>query len=213
MKRQYFEDMYGASTDPWGFTSRWYEERKYALTIGALRRARYRSAFEPGCSIGVLTSRLAMRCERLVAMELVGSAAAQARARTSDLPYGAGQVTVLQGDVSGDPWPDGPFDLVVFSELLYYFEQERVTKMLRGAVDRLTEDGDLLLVHWRPRVPEYPLTGDEVHELARSSTGLQVAGHYRDDDLVLDLLARPGSPSVATTNGLRMEPPQGENHR
>ena len=206
MKRQYFDDMYAADPDPWGFTSRWYEERKYALTLAALRRARYRSAFEPGCSIGVLTARLALRCERLVAMELVDSAAVQARARTRDLPYGAGQVTVLDGDVSGGPWPDGPFDLVVFSELLYYFEADRVTDLLHNAVTRLSDDGDLLLAHWRPRVPEYPLTGDEVHELARASTGLQVAGHYRDDDLVLDLLARPGSPSVATTNGLRTEP-------
>ncbi len=49
----YFDQMYAASADPWGFTSRWYEKRKYALTLAMLPRERYADAFEPGCSIGV----------------------------------------------------------------------------------------------------------------------------------------------------------------
>ena len=32
----YFEGMYAASPDPWGFQSRWYERRKYALTLALL---------------------------------------------------------------------------------------------------------------------------------------------------------------------------------
>ena len=55
----YFDDMYARSDDPWGFTSRWYERRKYAISLAMLPQERYDSAFEPGCSIGVLTGRLA----------------------------------------------------------------------------------------------------------------------------------------------------------
>ena len=47
--------MYQAAADPWGFEDRWYEQRKYAVSLALFPAARYRSAFEPGCSIGVLT--------------------------------------------------------------------------------------------------------------------------------------------------------------
>ena len=60
--RTYFEQIYDHDPDPWGFESRWYEHRKYALTMAALPEPHYRSAFEPGCSIGVLTDLLAPRC-------------------------------------------------------------------------------------------------------------------------------------------------------
>ena len=32
----YFDRMYAGAADPWGFGSRWYEQRKYALTLAAL---------------------------------------------------------------------------------------------------------------------------------------------------------------------------------
>ena len=51
----YFDRMYSESVDPWQLQSRWYEQRKYAITLALLPYARYRHAFEPGCSIGVLT--------------------------------------------------------------------------------------------------------------------------------------------------------------
>ena len=55
----YFRDCYAASADPWGLAERWYEARKYALSLALLPAERYGAAFEPGCSIGVLTARLA----------------------------------------------------------------------------------------------------------------------------------------------------------
>jgi hypothetical protein len=67
---EYFEDVYAASEDPWGFTTRWYEERKYSLSLAMLPRRRYGDAFEPGCSIGVLTAMLASRCDRLLSCDV-----------------------------------------------------------------------------------------------------------------------------------------------
>jgi hypothetical protein len=43
----YFHDRYAASADPWGLAERWYEARKYALTVALLPRERYGAAFEP----------------------------------------------------------------------------------------------------------------------------------------------------------------------
>ena len=44
----YFDAMYQAAADPWGFEDRWYEQRKYAVSLALFPAARYRSAFEPG---------------------------------------------------------------------------------------------------------------------------------------------------------------------
>jgi len=194
VRREYFEGMYAASPDPWEFATRWYERRKYALTLAALSRPRYRSAFEPGCSIGVLTEALALRCDQLLSVP---------RTRTATLPSAAGQVQVRQWDAANDDWPDESFDLVVVSEILYYLEAEQAERFVRSAVAHLDDDGEMILVHWRPRVPEYPLTGDEAHAVARRVSGLETAGHYEDADLVLDQLQRPGTGSVASKEGLR----------
>ena len=70
----YFDGMYARSADPWGFTSRWYERRKYAISLAMLPRERYRRGFEPGCSIGVLTRQLAGRCDRLLACDVAAAA-------------------------------------------------------------------------------------------------------------------------------------------
>ena len=41
----YFAQMYAGSPDPWGFRSRWYEQRKRAVTLAALQQPRYRRGF------------------------------------------------------------------------------------------------------------------------------------------------------------------------
>ena len=186
-----------------GFATRWYEQRKYALTLAALSRSHYRSAFEPGCSIGVLTEQLAQRCDRLLAVDLVDAAVKQARVRAQRRPPGAGVVEVGQWDATRDQWPTGRFDLVVVSEMLYYLDAEVAEGFIRAADDHLTVDGELVLTHWRPRVPEYPLTGDQAHTIARRTSSRELTAHYEDSDLVLDVLGPAGGGSVATREGLR----------
>ena len=82
----HFRERYGASPDPNGLADRWYEARKYALSVALLPRQRYSTAFEPGCSIGVLTARLAARCDSLLSWDAVADAVASARSRTACLP-------------------------------------------------------------------------------------------------------------------------------
>ena len=33
---RYFDDMYAAAADPWQLADRWYEQRKYAMTMAML---------------------------------------------------------------------------------------------------------------------------------------------------------------------------------
>jgi len=202
VKSTYFENMYAANPDPWGFESRWYEQRKYALTLAALTRRHYRSVFEPGCSIGVLTAQLLTRCDRLLSCDLVQSAVDQAARRVSETPGEHAVADVRQWDAHGD-WPDERFDLVLVSEMLYYLDPDDAARFMSSAAHHLDSDGEIVLVHWRQRVPEYPLTGDEAHEIACVTEGLEVTAHYEDEDLRLDVLGRAGQPSVADREGLR----------
>ena len=62
--------MYDESDDPWDFETSWYERRMSAITLASLPRRRYRSAYEPGCSIGVLTGCLRTVCDALLGSEI-----------------------------------------------------------------------------------------------------------------------------------------------
>ena len=195
----YFDSMYAASADPWGFTERWYEMRKYAISVAMLPRQRYAEAFEPGCSIGVLTELLAPRCERLLACDVAAAAVSTAAARTAHLP----QVRVERRAIPRD-WPGGSFDLIVLSELLYYFGGEDLDRVLGRAVAALRPGGALLAVHWLHPVAEYPRSGEEVHgELAVRAGLARLAGHRERDFLAEVYVRTDGEPvSVAESAGL-----------
>ncbi|HEX3958858.1 MAG TPA: SAM-dependent methyltransferase [Trebonia sp.] len=195
----YFRDLYAASTDPYGLAKRWYEARKYALTVALLPREHYGTAFEPGCSIGVLTTKLAPRCDRLLACDAVPDAVASARARTAGLPG----VRVEQRVIPGQ-WPPHSFDLIVFSEFLYYFDDADLEQVLRLGADALRPAGHVLAVHWRHPAPNHPRTGDEAHQALAGHPALVRLAGYRDPDFAAEVYARSGGDlrSVAQAGGI-----------
>jgi SAM-dependent methyltransferase len=196
----YFDDMYASSPDPWGFTSRWYEARKYAITVALLPKARYQDAFEPGCSIGVLSDLLAPRCVRLLSCDVAAAAVKAAAKRTA----GHGHVEVQQRAVPED-WPDGQFDLIVLSEILYYFAGSELDKVLDLAVAALRPGATLLAVHWRHPVAEYPRSGDDVHAALAARPELTLLARHTEPDFLAEayLAGGAGKPvSVAAAEGL-----------
>jgi SAM-dependent methyltransferase len=196
---EYFDSMYAASPDPWGFESRWYERRKYAVTMALLPAERYCDAFEPGCSIGVLTGLLAARCDRLLSCD-AAAAAAEAAARRNAARL---NVRVEQRLLPGD-WPAGRFDLIVFSELLYYFAEDDLRDVLRLAADALRPGGTLIAVHWRHPVAEYPRSGDEAHAAIARQPDLARLAAYADPDFLAEVYLRADGAlaSVAQAEGL-----------
>jgi SAM-dependent methyltransferase len=190
----YFERLYAAGPDPWDFAGRWYDQRKHALTVASLPRRRYRSAFEPGCSTGTLTERLAGRCDRLLAVDAVASAVASAADRLAAAPH----VRVERARMPRD-WPDGPFDLVVLSELGYYFADAELDALLGRAVASLEPGGDLVAAHWRWPVPEHARAGDDVHAALAARPELQRTAGHVEADFRLEVYARvpPAARSVA----------------
>jgi SAM-dependent methyltransferase len=182
--RAYFEDIYRDSEDPWDFETSAYEQRKYALTMDSLPKPRYRRAFEPGCSIGVLTALLAQRCDRLLASDMIPAALSAAKRRLGGVCHVALENLVIPRD-----WPAGRFDLVVLSEIAYYFDQEDLETVLRRIVDSTEAGAHVVGVHWRGET-NYPLSGDRAHELIDDAAGLGRLVHHVEDDFVLGVWER-----------------------
>ncbi len=193
----FFTDFYRAGDDPWGFETRWYERRKRSITMASLPRERFASAFEPGCSIGVLTAELAPRCDRLLATDVADVALDATRGRLGVAPH-----VVVERRRVPQEWPDRLFDLVVLSEVGYYCDTDDLALLVARAAGSLTVDGVLLACHWRHPVPEYPVAGDEVHAALRAHPGLVPLAQHVEEDFVLDVLTRPPAVSVARAGGL-----------
>ena len=193
----FFEDFYSGKRDPWGFETRWYEERKRFLTLATLPRQRFRAVLELGCSIGVLTAGLADRCDSVVAVDIAEQPLRVARARLADRPG----VTFARRTLPAD-WPAGSFDLIVLSEVGYYFSAVELTEVLARCRDSLADGGAIVACHWRHPVPEYPLTGDQVHAELGRLAGFERTVQHRERDFLLEVFEPAPASSVAQREGL-----------
>lgn len=191
---EYFSALYAASDDPWGSASRWYERRKRALLLAGLPRERFAAAFEPGCGPGHLTVELGRRCDTVLAVDAASTAVALAAAATAGMPG----ISVQQLDVRRH-WPAMTFDLVVLSEIGYYFADleslsDRLTAHLRG-------DAVVVLCHWRHPAVEHLQSAEAVHEAIRRRSRLHPIAEHREQDFLLDVLTVSGT-SVARADGI-----------
>lgn len=154
----YFNDVYAASPDPWQFATSDYERAKYQATLAALPQAHFARVFEIGCSIGVLTGLLAPRCDELLAVDVSETALQTARQHLQGYAN-----VVLQAMVVPQEFPTGTFDLVLLSEVGYYWSLADLALAAQRIVQSLCLGAFVVLVHWTPRVHDYPLDGDAVH--------------------------------------------------
>ena len=182
---EYFSHVYNNSNDPWSFETSPYEKAKYEATVAALPKQHYNKALELGCSIGVLTAMLAKRCSHLLSTDISDAPLQTARQRLKAEP----QVIFVQAALP-DEYPDGTFDLVMMSEVGYYLSKEDLEKAKEKIVDSLERGGDLMMVHWTPFVPDYPLTGDEVHDLFLHDKRLQHLFGKREEKYRLDVMRK-----------------------
>jgi SAM-dependent methyltransferase len=182
----YFETLYRTRPDPWGFATSAYEGAKYASTLAALGAERARRALELGCSIGVFTRALASLCDTLIATELSATALDQAKARCADL---ANVDFRLAASVTGGI--DGVFDLMVLSEVVYYWDDADLGAVAKAITRHLSEGGRLLLVHWLGET-DYPRSGDGAVEALRARLGeaVRVERQEREPEYRLDLWRR-----------------------
>ena len=180
----YFEQLYARDPDPWKFASSDYERDKYAATVAALPAPRYRRCFEVGCSIGVLTRQLAARCDEVLGTDVADNALDQARTRCAGL-----QGIRIARMVAPGEWPDETFDLILFSEVLYYLGIPGLHEAARKTLGSLERGGTVVLVNWHGNT-DGACTGDEAAEMFMTdvSSRLQPVHQARAEKYRLDVL-------------------------
>jgi SAM-dependent methyltransferase len=178
----YFDSLYADSEDPWDYRHRWYEARKRDLTLAMLPHQRYAQGYEPGCSTGELSRRLAERCDRLLVSDGNALAVATASERLADQGHVEVRHLLLPG-----AWPEGSFDLIVISEIGYYLGADGLDTLLAQAQRALLPGGVLLGCHWRHPIEGCALTGDQVHTRMAALPGLHRLSQLEEADFVLTL--------------------------
>jgi SAM-dependent methyltransferase len=178
---EFFDHKYRDAADPWDFAHSTYEQSRYHALLAALDKPRYLRAFEPGCSIGELTHSLAQRCDHVDAIDISPTAIARAKLRCHNLA----NVDLQSGDLLHH-MPHGAFDLIVFSEIGYYFEEDILHQVATMLIDRLSTSGTLLAAHWLGASSDHILSGDRVHEILRSLPGLRLTLAERHSAFRLD---------------------------
>lgn len=193
----YFDALYECSNDPWGFRSRWYEQRKRSIVLACLDQPLYSRVFEPACANGELAAALAPRCQHLLASDFHTLAVGQAKSRLSVFPH----VKVEQRRLPRD-WPPGAFDLIVFGEIGYYLDREALRLVLRQSRGALTAGGSFVACHWRPAIEGAVNSGDDVHSVIRAEFAEAPLLSHLEDDFILELWSMDRR-SVATREALR----------
>ncbi|MEP6723182.1 MAG: class I SAM-dependent methyltransferase [Variovorax sp.] len=197
-KKSYFEGLYGANEDPYALRTRWYEQRKRAVLMAALPRARYARACEPGCGAAELTVELAQRCDAVLASDFSEHALAAARRRTAGLP----NVQIVQQRLPAD-WPRdaAPFDLIVLSEVGYFLDAPAMQQLAEDCDASLAAGGTLVACDWRPDFAERALPTAQVHA-ALAGLGLARLVLHEEADFLLQVWCRAPH-SVAQREGIR----------
>ncbi|WP_428485103.1 class I SAM-dependent methyltransferase [Rhodopila sp.] len=213
----HFARLYESNPDPWGFQTDPYEQAKYRRSIEVLEAAllsrdgpdnpaprarlsghdtgkttdlssrRFTAGLEVGCSIGVLTRMLAPLCDTLLGLDIVDQALEAAVKRCADRPW-----VRFQRMRMPDEWPDQRFDLILFSEVLYFLTPHDIRRCADRAKHSLLPGARVLLVNWLGQSDD-PCSGDQAaeHFIAATAGTLSVRRQDRQPGYRLDLLTAP----------------------
>jgi SAM-dependent methyltransferase len=206
--RRHHERFYGTGDDPYHFDSEPYEQQKYARLLEALGDRRFSRASEVGCSEGAFTEMLSPSCDELVAVDISETALERARARLAARVAVRFERRTLPFDC-----PEGPFDLVVCADILYFWPRAVLEMGLSRLRERLAPGAVLLLLHYLGDFGQ-PVSATLVHELAaRPAPGLpalspQYGRTWEGADVEgagyrLDLLVRQPCPAIFLRRGAR----------
>jgi SAM-dependent methyltransferase len=114
--RAFFEEIW-QSPDHWEFDTSPFEQARARHLVEQLGSRRYGNALELGCGSGSFTRELAAIADRVLAVDISETAIERARARKLD-PNGV--QFRIENIIELDPHQDGPWDLIVLSETIYY---------------------------------------------------------------------------------------------
>ena len=157
---EFFDRKYRQCRDPWDFSGDPYELARYRALLDHVPAGRFARAYEPGCSVGVLTEELARRCAAVFARDISSAAVEIARER-------CGHLTGVDIDVGSVVDSPPSADLVVFSEIGYYLTKLQLRLVIDDLMSCLASGGRLVAVHWTGSSADHVLSGQAVHAALR----------------------------------------------
>jgi SAM-dependent methyltransferase len=155
---EYWEAFYGPSHDPFGFDTNPEEALKFERTLELCDAGAFGHALELGCAVGTFTELLAPRCSSVLAVDISATAVKRATERVGHLANVTCEVRALPAEI-----PLGPFDLIVASDVLYYWPMGDLVRAVPVLADALAPGGAFVAVHYAPPMGSI-LSGDEVHD-------------------------------------------------
>lgn len=189
-----FESLYRQSPDPWQVRTSWYEQRKRELLVACLPQRRYGRALELGCGNGEMTRLLARRCDALVAVD--GSPTAVALCQQAVRDEGLDNVRTAVARLP-DEWPlqdGGSCDLIIVSELAYYFPEAELLRFLAQCRDALAPKGEWVMCDFTKDLDDRPQATPAIHARIDALDGLEKVVCHQDERFLLDIWRKlPGA--------------------
>ena len=193
---QHFEQLYQAHPDPWRVASDWYERRKRALLLAALPRERYQHGFEPGCGNGETTLLLLERCDRLCAVDFSNKAVELSGARIQGERRSRLDLQALPLPARWPGVPASGFDLIVVSELAYYFDDAALAHFNRRCLESLSPAGHLVMCHWLHGAHDHLQPTQAMHRNVGENPQLQALLTHTEADFQLDVWQKASEGNV-----------------
>jgi predicted TPR repeat methyltransferase len=185
----FFDRWYAASeVDPWRIDDIPHEPIKFARILELCGNGPFRRALEIGCAAGTFTRRLAPRCEQLVAVDISSVAVERALRRLDDMPHVQLETMAVPRQL-----PSGTFDLIVASDVLYYWQPSDLHAEASKLTRLLDSGGRFVAVHYTgPAVAAS--SGSAVHRILREELALRHVVHeereFAAKPYVLDVFER-----------------------
>ena len=114
--RSFFDELWQRG-DPWEFETSDFEHQRFAQLLKKLEPRRYGRVLEIGCGSGSFTRCFASLADQVIALDVSSEAVAKARTAQG----AASHVEFRTANVMDyDPKPEGPWDLIILSETVYF---------------------------------------------------------------------------------------------
>ena len=177
----FFNAKYRQKTDPWDFSNSVYEQFRYDSITQLLEGHNYKQAFEPGCSIGVLTKRLSFYCQDVEATDISEVAIDAARVRCNELD----NVLLYQASLK-ETLPRKSPDLLILSEIGYYFQPDEWAEKVGQLIALCQPSATIVACHWLGASKDHLMSGDEVHSAIENQEALALTAQIRHENFRLD---------------------------
>ena len=158
MRPGFFEHFFDEG-DPFGFDRNPEEQLKFARTLEACGGESLGRVLELGCAVGSFTEVLAPYADQVLALDVSQSAVDRVAQRLAAHPH----VRAVAMSIPAE-FPEGTFDVVVASDVLYYLPVAELQRCVERIHASLADGGAFVAVHYVPRMGSL-LNGDEAHDV------------------------------------------------